>query len=99
MSNYRDAIMSHIVIRPIHRQALLGAAALALAASIIAYQRSHPFIGASDGQAIAMPAAAEPDLPTIVISARREPVVGETFGDRETPSARRLAARSATAER
>jgi hypothetical protein len=98
MSNHRERIMSHIV-RTIHRQALLGAGALALAASLIAYQRFHPLVGPSDGRAIATHAAAEPDLPTVVISARREPAVGQAMGDRETPSARRLAARAATAER
>jgi hypothetical protein len=77
--------------KPILGQALLGAAALALAASIVAYQRFHQIAAPSADYVAPTPAAAEPDVPTVVVTARRGPA---TRDDRETASARRLASRS-----
>ena len=96
MSNHqeRERIMSHIV-RPIHRQALFGAGALALAASVIGYQRFHELTGSSGIHEPVAQATADAELPTVLVTARREPAVGGAEGERETPSARRLAARSA----
>jgi hypothetical protein len=96
MSNHpeRERIMSHIV-RPIHRQALFGAGALALAASVIVYQRFHELAGPSDDHEPVAQVTADAELPTVLVTARREPAVGGAEGERQTPSARRLAARSA----
>jgi hypothetical protein len=88
--------MSHLD-KALRRQALLAAGIFAVVASVVAYQRLHEIAALPATDAAITRTAAEPDLdlPTVVVTARRDPAIREATDDRETASARHLAARSA----
>jgi hypothetical protein len=80
--------------RALRRQAVVAAGIFVVVVSVVAYQRLHQVASLPTTNMATTQVAAEPEVPTVVVTARRDPAIREVAEDRETASARRLAARS-----